>query len=138
MNAEEEAYHEVSAYTLTHGGSTFIHQHVVDAWAAQHAHAESKSIGVFFALVGLYLHVERGFTGREVQRVHMALAKRPEAWPVGTLPLARGTITALDVVEAPEGAERDARISAWAGAVWAAYAGSRNLVEGLLRRRGII
>jgi hypothetical protein len=92
MSAEEEAYHEVSAYTLTQGYGTFIHQHVVDAWAAQDAHADSKPIGVFFALVGLYLHVEQGFTGREVQHAHMQLAKRPEPWPVGALPVARGII----------------------------------------------
>ena len=138
MTAEEEAYHEVSAYTLTHGDRTFIHQHVVDAWAAQHAHADSKPIGVFFALVGLYLHIEQGFTGREVQRAHMQLAKRPEPWPVGALPVARGTITALDVVASPEGAARDAMIDEWAQSVWAAYGDSRERVIELLRRRGII
>ena len=138
MSTEEEAYHEVSAYTLTHGDATFIHQHVVDAWAAQHAHAQSKPIGVFFALVGLYLHVERGFTGREVQRAHMKLARQPEAWPVGALPDGRGAITALDVVATDEGATRDAMISAWASSVWEAHVGSRTRVEGLLRRRGII
>ena len=100
MSAEEEAYHEVCAYTLTHGDATFIHQHVVDAWAAQHASPQSKPIAVFFALVGLYLHVERQFTGREVQRVHMKLARRKEPWPVGPLPEARGAITALDVAAA--------------------------------------
>lgn len=65
VSAEEQTYHELSAYTLTHGDATFIHQHVVDAWAAQNAHADSKPIGVFFALVGLYLHIEQEFTGRE-------------------------------------------------------------------------
>jgi hypothetical protein len=137
MTTEEEAYHELSAYTLTRGDATFIHQHVVDAWTAQHAHAGSKPIGVFFALVGLYLHVERGRTGREVQRAHMALAKVPEAWPVGTLPVARGALTALDVLATPEGSARDAEISRWARSVWAAYAESRESVEALLSRRGI-
>lgn len=50
MSAEEDAYHEVCAYTLTRGDPTFIHQHVVDAWAAQNAGPKSKPIGVFFAL----------------------------------------------------------------------------------------
>ena len=137
MSAEEEAYHELCAYTLTHGDPAFIHQHVVDAWAAQHAHGQSKPIGVFFALMGLYLHVERGFTGREVQRAHMKLAKRPEPWPVGALPVDRGAITAVDVLAAPEGDARDAMIHRWCEAVWAAYAGSREVVADLLRRRGI-
>ena len=100
MSAEEEAYHEVCAYTLTHGDATFIHQHVVDAWAAQHASPQSTPIAVYFALDGLYLHVERHFTGRDVQRVHMKLARRKEPWPVGALPVARGAITALDVAAA--------------------------------------
>jgi hypothetical protein len=137
MSAEEDAYHELSAYTLTRGDATFIHQHVVDAWAAQHAHAGSKPIGVFFALVGLYLHVERGRTGREVQRAHMALAKKPEAWPVGALPPTRGEMTAVDVLAAPAGAARDAAISRWAASVWAAYTASRASVEAVLSRRGI-
>lgn len=138
MTAEEEAYHEVTAYTLTLGDRNFIHQHVVDAWAAQSAHAGSKPIGVFFALAGLYLHIEHGFTGREVQRAHMQLAKHPEQWPVGALPFARGTITALDVLASPEGAARDAMIDEWAKAVWVAYADSRERVIQLLRRREII
>ncbi len=36
MSAEEEAYHAMSAYTLMHGDSMFIHQQVEHAWAAQH------------------------------------------------------------------------------------------------------
>ena len=137
MSAEEEAYHEVSAYTLTRGDATFIHQHVVDAWAAQQAHAGSKPIGVFFALVGLYLHVERGRTGREVQKAHMALAKQPEAWPVGDLPLSRGSMTAIDVLATPEGPARDASISRWAASVWEAYTGKRESIEAMLRSRGL-
>jgi hypothetical protein len=135
MNEEESAYHELSAYTLQRGDPSFIHQHVVDAWAAQHASPDSKPIGVFFALVGLYLHVERGLTGREVQRVHMKLAKQREPWPVGTLPVARGAITALDVLAAPEGKARDAKIDEWCESVWRAYADSRDAVVELLRRR---
>lgn len=138
MSAEEDAYHELCAYTLTHGDRAFIHQHVVDAWAAQHADERSKAIGVFFALVGLYLYLEQDFTGREVQRAHMELAKRPAPWPVGALPVARGAITAIDVLSCPEGAARDAMIRVWAQAVWEAYAESREQVVALLRRRGII
>lgn len=138
MSTEEDAYHELSAYTLTRNDPAFVHQHVVDAWAAQHAHAGSKPIGVFFALVGLYLHVVRGRTGREVQRAHMTLAKAPEVWPVGALPLTRGVLTALDVVAVPEGTARDAEISRWAGSVWEAYADRRDAIEAFLARRGTL
>lgn len=135
---EEEAYHELCAYTLTHGDPTFIHQHVVDAWAAQRAHAGTKPIGIFFALTGLYLHVERGLTGREVQRAHMALSRRPEPWPVTRLPAARGAITATDVLAVPAGPPRDAEISRWAASVWEAYAENRETVDTFLRQRGIL
>lgn len=74
--SEQHAYHELQCYTLAHGDVEFIHQHVVDVWAAQHADETTKPIGLAFALVGLYLHVERGVSGRQVQRVHMALARR--------------------------------------------------------------
>ncbi len=138
MSPEEVAYHEISAYTLTHGDPAFIHQHVVDAWAAQRANPQSKPIGVFFALVGLYLHVEHGFTGREVQRAHMKLGRHREPWHVQPLPAARGTITARDVIAAPEGPARDAMIHAWAADVWKTYAECREPVIELLHRRGII
>ena len=51
----EAAYHELCYYTLTLGDPAFIHQHVVDAFAAQQADEQTKPIKVTFALVGLYL-----------------------------------------------------------------------------------
>jgi len=35
MNHEQEIYTELSYYTLAHGDAAFIHQHVMDAFAAQ-------------------------------------------------------------------------------------------------------
>jgi len=37
MSADVDAYHELCAYTLSLGDAEFIHQHVVDAFAAQDA-----------------------------------------------------------------------------------------------------
>ena len=68
MDTEEAAYHEVCAYTLSLGDAAFVHQHVVDAWAARRATPVTKPIAFFFALVGLYLHLEHGWTGRAVQK----------------------------------------------------------------------
>lgn len=135
---DEAAYHEICAYTLTRGDATFIHQHVVDAWAAQQATPASKPIHVCFAVLGLYLHAEHGFTGRAVQLAHMQLARTPEPWPVGPLPAHRGDITAPQVLAAPPGAERDAMISAWAKSVWSAYLAHRPAIDALLRRRGVL
>ena len=107
--AERDAYHELSAYTLSHGGTAFIHQHVVDAFAAQRADADSKAIGVTFALAGLYLHVEHGVTGRDVQRIHMLMARRKREWPTFALPPERGAMTAIDVMAARQAPSATAR-----------------------------
>jgi len=61
MSTEQEAYYELSAYTLGLGDPEFLHQHVVDAYMVQHANETTKPIGVAFGLFGLYLHVERQF-----------------------------------------------------------------------------
>lgn len=137
-HTEEAAYHEVCAYTLSRGDTSFVHQHVVDAWAVQHATPATKPIRICFALVGLYLHVEHGWTGRAVQNAHMRLATQPERWPTGSLPAARGTLTAIDVLAASAGPERDAAISRWAANVWEAVASNRRTMDELLRRRGIL
>jgi len=134
--AERQAYDELCAYTLTHRNVAFIHQHVVDAWAAQHASASSKPIGVTFALAGLYLHVGRGLTGRQVQLAHMRMARQKRSWPAFVLPEQRGVITAIDVMRAPEGEERDKAIDAWAESVWNAFAMNRPTVVALLAEYG--
>jgi hypothetical protein len=138
MSSEQDAYHELSAYTLTHGDPTFIHQHVVDAWAAQHAVEGGKPIGLTFALVGLYLHLEKGFSGRRVQRAHMEMARSKRQWPAFALPTSRGSLTAIDVMAASEGPTRDAAIDEWCRSVWGAFSASAPAVEALLRQYGII
>src|SRR3954464_9787599 len=108
---DESLYNELTLYTLLKRDPEFIHQEVVDAWAAQTADENSKPIKIAFALIGLYLYLEKGCTGREVQLAHMRLAKdgRKE-WPYFKLPEHRGSITAADVLRAPAGPERDAAI----------------------------
>lgn len=136
--ADRAAYDELQCYTLAHRDAAFIHQHVVDAWAAQHASETTKPIGLTFALIGLYLHIERGLSGRQVQRMHMALSKRRRKWPSFVLPRNRGSRTASWVMAAPAGAERDRAIDAWCASVWDAFSDSHVAVVELLRENGII
>jgi uncharacterized protein DUF5946 len=136
-NSNRDAYHELSCYTLTHGHPSFIHQHVVDAFAAQEADEQTKPIALTFAVVGLFLHVEKGQTGRQVQRAHMKMAQRKRQWPAFSLPRERGTITAVDVMRAAPGAERDQAIDAWCASVWDAFRGSRDVVVRLLTEYGL-
>jgi hypothetical protein len=129
----ESLFHELCFYTLSHGSPTFIHQHVVDAHAAQRADESSKPIGVAFALFGLYLHLERGYTGRQVQRAHMQLAKQRRTWPRFTLPAQRTAMTVRDVLAAEPGSARDQAIDAWAAAVWADWKDSHAHVREILK-----
>jgi hypothetical protein len=111
---------------------------VVDAFAAQTARAGDKPIRLTFALVGLYLQIEKGYSGRQVQLAHTQLAGVKQEWPAFPLPEKRGAITALDVLEAPPGPERDAMIRRWCASVWEAYSGSREIVARLLVKNHVL
>ena len=129
------AYDEVYVYTMGRPG--FILQHVVDAYGAQTASSDSKPIRIVFALVGLYLHVERHFSGRQVQKVHTALGRRKRAWPIVDLPNDRGAVTVADVLAASAGLERDKAIDAWCECVWNAFRASRPRILDLLQEHQI-
>lgn len=135
---QQQTYDELQAYLIESAHPQFIIQHAVDAWTAQHASAETKPIGLTFALVGLYLHVERGATGRWVQQVHVRLGRRKREWPSFPIPEDRGGVTVLDVMARDPGPERDQAIDDWCASVWEAYADSNQAVEDLLTEYEII
>jgi hypothetical protein len=134
----KDAYNELCYYTLAHRDPTFIHQCVVDAFAAQHADEQTKPIKLTFALIGLYLHVEKEFSGKRVQRVHMDLGAHKQLWPSFAVPENRGSLTVADVLAVPAGPERDEAIHAWCASVWEAFRDQRQTVAELLRERGIV
>jgi hypothetical protein len=131
MDTMRAAYDEVYVYTMGRPG--FILQHVVDAFAIQTANDNSKPIGVMFGLVGLYLHVEKQYSGHEVQKAHMQLGRRKREWPRVYLPEDRGSITVADVLAASAGPERDRAIEEWCRSVWTALAANRKTIIDLLR-----
>src|SRR5215469_3489838 len=123
MNASQacwEMYGELAAYTLGRGRD-FIHQLGVDAYQAQHAVRRNGGIGIPFSLIGLYLSVERGAFGLQVQRAHMVLGREKREWPRFDLPLEPATITVRDVVEAEPGDERDRMLMKWCSDVWQSW-----------------
>lgn len=91
---------ELSYYTLAHGDAAFIHQHVVDAYGAQHIRGSASSIGAAFALAGLYLAIERRFTGRQVQKMHVLMARASKQWPRFDRASDVGPFTVADVLAA--------------------------------------
>lgn len=126
-------YGELSAYTLTHDDGTFLHQRAVDAYAAQHVGDTMRPITGAFALIGLYLSVERRYTGRQVQGAHGRLAARTKRWPRFTPPSHAGTVTVRDVVQTPEGTQRDEMLRQWVVAVWDAWRDEHARIEALVR-----
>jgi hypothetical protein len=133
LEADDARYHELAYYTLAHHDSTyFIHQHVVDAYAAQYADQETKPIKIIFALVGLCLLLERSYTGREVQLYHVMMSKDKRTWPLIPLPETRGEVTIYDVVSSTPGGERDVRIFEWCRSVWDAYRNQQDIIWTLI------
>ena len=136
MNEDElhEKFYELSYYTLAHADPAFIHQQIVDAFAAQTANENTKPIGVAFGLIGLCLYLEKNYTGKQVQLAHMALARRNREWPKFDLPERRGEVTIVDVLNEPAGPKRDTKIREWCASVWQAYGESHQKVLELVSR----
>ena len=126
--------HELSYYTLAHGDPAFIHQHLVDAYAAQHVRQTASTIGAAFALAGLYLAVERGFTGRRVQKMHMQMARTSKQWPRFDPPADVGALTVADVLAVEPGPRRDEKLMEWCASVWRAWSLKQGRVREMLDR----
>ena len=134
---EQEAWDELAVYTLTRGDPTFIHQYVVDAFAVQYSDEQTKPIKLTFGLVGLYLKIEKQFTGRRVQLAHMQMGKKKHVWPAFDVPTDRGSMRPSDVIATPAGAERDKAIDAWCISVWTPWQANRGILAELLDKHGI-
>ncbi len=129
----QEMCQELAAYTLSHGGREFLHQHLVDAYAAQHVRADTKPVALAAALIGLYLYAERQYSGRQVQQVHMALGNQMKQWPLFAPPREHVPLTVTDVLDAPAGEVRDQMLRRWARSVWAMWQERHAEIEKLLR-----
>jgi hypothetical protein len=113
----KQLYNELAAWTVTQDEKEFIHQHLVDAYGAQHIPPNPKLVVPTMTLVGLYLAVERGFTGKQVQKAHMIIAKQTRDWPTFVLPTQRATTTILDVLRVPDN-DKPTALLAWCKSVW--------------------
>jgi hypothetical protein len=135
---DQQLYDELSRYTLSLRDPTFAHQYIVDAYAAQHADEQTKPITIAFALAGLYLHNEKGYSGKEVQRAHMKLAENKKRIPFFELPGDKGEITVADVLCRTPGPDRDQAIERWSAAVWKAWKDSHAVVAEWLEAEKIV
>lgn len=130
---DQEKYHKLACYTLAHSDPNFIHQHIVDAFHAQHASENMKPITIVFSLIGLYLYLEQGYSGREIQQVHTRLAKHKKKWIQFELPNFSGTITVSEVLAAPAGYKRDDMIRNWCQSVWDAWEANHPQIRDLVK-----
>jgi hypothetical protein len=132
--SDQDLYNELAFYTLDHPDKIyFIHQHVVDAYTAQHADNKTKPIAITFALAGLYLYVERNYTGKQAQYAHIRMAKNKKLWPAISLPKKRGEITISEVLDASPGIKRDFMIRSWCNSVWQAFEESHETIASLVK-----
>jgi hypothetical protein len=132
---EQDQFNELSFYTLAHPNMIyFIHQHIVDAYQAQTADENTRPIALTFSLIGLYLYLEKGYTGRQVQQAHVKLSKNKKIWPHFELPDNRGAITVADVLAKNPGETRDLMIKEWCKSVWQEYKNSHGTVALLVKQ----
>lgn len=136
-----QQYSNLACTTVARQDTAFIHQHVVDAYAAQHAGGKTRNISVVFGLIGLYLALEIGYAGKQVQQAHMQIARVRKDWPRLEPPVNPAGVTVWDVLQAGTEGEKDAMIQKWMAAVWASWADRQEWVrdtteEFLIRNSG--
>jgi hypothetical protein len=124
-----QLFSNLSCYTVSKQDAEFIHQNAVDAYEAQHAGGKTRNITVVFGLIGLYLALEKGFTGKQVQQAHMRIAKIRRDWPRLEPPVQAATLTIMDVLAAADGAGKDTMIRKWMIAVWDSWADRQEWVR---------
>ena len=132
--SEQEQYNELLFYTLGHPDMAgFIHQHVVDAYAAQKADENTKPVSITFSLAGLHLFIDKNYSGRQVQQAHIKMSKNKKVLPAIILPFHRGNITISDVLRASPGQMRDIMIKKWCISVWEAYKDNHEIIAALVK-----
>ncbi len=131
---------EVLGFACEHPVMLRYHQLTVDTYAAQHAGDGTPLRQVGFALTGLWLALEHGFSGEDVRAVHRRMGRPTGAWPAFDPPAERpGWLTVVDVADAGLRARSEpghARaVARWSESVWEAWvaAGAADAVEGMLR-----
>ena len=128
-----ELFRELSGIHFDEADPSFIHQIALDCYGAQHVCGPAKPITTAYSLIGLCLHIEHGFTGRQVQRAHTILARKPATWPELPAPTHRYPITVASVVACEHAAVRTERLEDWARSTWDAWRNEHMWVRSIIR-----
>ncbi|MFD1720747.1 DUF5946 family protein [Amnibacterium endophyticum] len=114
---------EILGFQVQHPVMLRYHQMTADAYTAQHAGGATPLLRVGYALAGLWLSIEHGFSGEDVRSIHRRMGRPTAAWPVFEPPRPpQRWLTVVDVAEAGvrQRSERGhaKAVSAWAESVW--------------------
>jgi hypothetical protein len=92
---------------------------------------------VCFALNGLYLVLERGWSGIRARGAHGHLARTVarEDWPSFEPPTVGGPLTVLDVALSADPAAQAVAVEAWGRSVWASWSHVHDVVRGMTDRQ---
>jgi len=126
-------FHTLSGIHFDEADPAFIHQVAVDCYGAQHAGGPARPITAVFSLVGLCLHLEHGFTGKQVQAAHAAMARGQKNWPVLLAPSVRYPVTVDSVVQCETASARTVQLKVWAQATWDAWRSEQMWVRSIIR-----
>ena len=114
---------ELMGFQMQHPVMLRYHQMTADAYAAQHAGGTAPLLRVGYALAGLWLSIEHGFSGEDVRSIHRRMGRPTAAWPMFEPPEAgQPWLTVVDVAEAGVRVHSERghakAVSAWAESVW--------------------
>ncbi len=117
---------ELMGFQVQHPVMLRYHQLTADAYAAQHAGGSTPLLRVGYALAGLWLSIEHGFSGEDVRQVHRRMGRPTASWPMFEAPAPQqGWLTVVDVAEAgvrvPSERGHAKAVDAWAESVWEAW-----------------
>jgi hypothetical protein len=142
-SAECAAVHaEVLGLQFQHPVMRRYHQLTVDAYGAQHTGGSTPRIRVVYALTGLWLALEHGFSGEDVRAVQRRIGEPAAGWPTFAPPPAgQSWTTVVDVAQAGvrigSNAGHAHAVQRWAEDVWGVWLehapGTDDAVEDLLR-----
>jgi len=106
-----------------------LHQLTEDAYAAQHAGLRVPAIGMAFALIGLHLALDEGWTGTAIRAAHQYLAAHYKDWPQFAAPAEPAALTVAHVAGSPTPEEHASRVGAWAASVWESWSAEHRAVR---------
>jgi hypothetical protein len=131
-----QVYGEIVSYGALHAASLGRwYQVCVDSFGAQHVGENTAAITVAFALNGLYLVFERGFSGLQVREAHGYLANTVDSWDRLPRPGSVGAMTAFDVALAADPEEHAALVERWGRSVWESWTHVHDVVADLTDRQ---